>query len=168
MTRPRLSRVIEGYKNAKGVAVPGLAQNLVYMETSMYHPKTDKRGMYVEYKQFLIEAIDLLRFKEGALVEQKPYHSGNKNTWDAKQPWGVYSTLDGNKTLVVLLDENKVEDCVDYVATLPGKVELYPFTYEEDTSAQELCNDLSLANVSVHPVPGDLLKTYRRLNRKEK
>lgn len=168
VTRPRLSRVIEGYHNAKGLEVSGLEQNLVFMETSMYHPKTDERGMYIEYKQFLIEAIDLLRFKEGTMIEKKPYYSSDKNTWDSEKPWGVYSTLDGSKTLVVLLDENKVEDCVAYVASLSGKVELYPFIYEEDTSAQELCDELELTHVAVHPVPGNLLKTYRRLNRKEK
>lgn len=166
VTRPRLARVIKGYQNAKGVAVPGLGQNLVHMETSMYCPKTNERGVYVEYKQFLIEAIDLLRFKEGALVEEKPFHAGDKNTWDEEQPWGVYSSLDGSKKLVVLLDENFIEDCASYVGTLSGEVALYPFTYEEDMSAQELCNDMP--NVTVHPVPGNLLKTYRRLNRKEK
>ena len=166
VTRPRLSRVIEGYVTSKGVEVPGLEQNLLYLKTSMYAPKTDLRGVYVEYKQFLIEAIDLLRFKEAAPLENKPYYAGDKNTWDEEAPWGVYTSLDGSKTLVVLLDEDAVESCVEYVATLQGDVSLYPFTYEDDTSAQELCHERGFSHVTVHPVPGNLLKTYRRLNRK--
>ncbi len=164
VTLPRLARVIRGYKNDKGQPVPGSQENLLFMETTMYEPARKRRGPYIEHKRFLIEAVDLLRFKEGALVEEKPYHKGRKTTWDRDQPWGVYATLDGALRLVVLLDEDYLEECVEFIADLPGNVALYPFTYDDDTSAQQLCQPLT--NVRVHPVPGNLLTTYRRLMRK--
>ena len=163
VTLPRLQKIIEGYTNSAGKPVVGFKENLIFLETDMYEPKINERGEYIEKRYFLTKAIDLLRFKESTATTIKNYYVNNPNGIDKNAPWGVYQNIEGTRTTVVLLNESCIRECARYLKTLNGEVVLYPFTYEDDTTAREACAELK--NVQVKAVPENLLRLYRRLTR---
>lgn len=157
VTYPRLSKVINGYKNKKGEDVTGTGGNLKYL-------KADEKD-FVEYdgknienlkQKFVQGCTDIICLKENSfrLVDDsykteklKIYHS-DKNY------------------VAILFDLFYFDEFLEKIKNLTDKkVHIYIFSYTKNFSREEFYSVAEYINFSVEPIPEKILETYKKIFR---
>jgi adenine-specific DNA-methyltransferase len=141
---PRVKKVMEGYKNAKGETVAGFGGNLNYYKTDFVNSEPSHRNK----KALTKKSLSMLCIKE--------------NTFDdvlIKKDIAIYSN--SAKYTAVLFDEMRMGDFKKEISKLKLPVSVYVFSLEGDDyheEFEELNNDITLCSI-----PEAILKVYRRI-----
>ncbi len=142
---PRVKKVINGYKNAKGEKVAGLGGNLKYYKTDFvdYKESTDKNKI-----RLTEEAIEMLCVKEGTF-EEVENRVGFKIFKNSEHYAGI------------IFDQLAIKDFKKSIKDIKGKVSVYIFSLGDDSFEDEF-EDVK-RKVKLSPIPEAILKVYRRI-----
>jgi len=154
----RNRRVIEGYVNSKGVAVPGLPGNaLRYYRTAL----VGRERTLANKRALMRQATDLLCLKEGCFEELKAENGALR----------VFAGADGRRLLVVY-DAGAIEEAVAWLLRLaesparPASVSIYVFAngaypYTDEFEAV-LLPDFPI-RVSLCALPDAIYRAYQAI-----
>jgi adenine-specific DNA-methyltransferase len=141
---PRISNIIKGYKNSKGVAVPALKGGLKYYKTSFVPAvSTDK------YKEALTkEAIEMLCLREYTFE----FVLGSES-------FKIYRNMTHYTGIV--LNQLSIPNFKKTIRNYDKPIHVYIFSLGDDDFADEF-NDMKKI-VKVCPIPEAILRVYRRI-----
>jgi adenine-specific DNA-methyltransferase len=155
VTYERNKRVIEGYTNAKGVAVEGLKNNnLRYFKSDFVLSERTE----VNRRKLTFESTDLLRIKEDCFINESQNYNLTEN--EAK----LFTNGLGKYMLVVYHCRNQMEVIEKLTNLIPtiqseGKIKLYAFSPEKETIEADF---LSVADkIEAVPLPDSIYNAYR-------
>ena len=156
VTYERNKRVIAGYTNAKGVQVPGLANNnLRYYKTGFVpSAKTE-----VNRRLLTSASTELLQIKEDCYIDITTL-----NGFDATK-CGIYSNEKGKYLIVVYHSRQQNEvaehlcDFIRSISDLSEKVRVYAFSPETETLAEDFYPVADKVNAV--PLPDAIYNAYR-------
>lgn len=159
VTYERNRRVIQGYTNAKGEEVPGLANNnLRYYRTGFVERIRSMQNM----RKLVNLATDMLCVKENLYTEQNTF--GGQKTYK-----GVFRYFDdGKKQMLIIYREEAIDELVDiiYDMDIPQPIKVYVFSPSEDPWEGSF-DDVS-DKVELCALPQAIYNTYRRILPKKK
>ncbi len=144
----RNRRVIEGYQNSKGVAVPGLPGNaLRYYRTALVG-----REMTLANKRALMrQATDLLCFKESIYTQRE--QDGND----------IALFVEHDRAMLLVYDPDAIDAAVALIQTLPvtTRIKVYvfaPASYAFDDEFEAVAGQIDLC-----PLPNAIYQAYERV-----
>jgi len=141
---PRITKVIEGYKNSKQESIEGLGGNLKYYKTNFVGSEPTHRN-----KKLLTEkSIEMLCIRENTFEEVL-----------TKPDIAIFKSE--KKYTAILFNEMKMEEFKKEIKKLKLKVSVYVFSLEGDDFSedfQDMKNDITLCSI-----PEAILKVYRRI-----
>lgn len=159
VTYERNRRVIQGYTNAKGEEVPGLANNnLRYYRTGFVSRSRSMQNM----RKLVNLATDMLCIKEDLYTEQTTF--GEQKTHK-----GIFRYFDdGNKKMLIIYREEAIDELVDiiYDMDVAQPIKVYVFSPSEDPwegSFEDVSDKVELC-----ALPQAIYNTYRRILPKKK
>lgn len=155
VTYERNRRVIQGYTNAKGEAVPGLTENsLRYYKTEFVPRRPSPRNA----RALMAASVDLLCVKND-LYEEVPRFFGKK----LKKSAGRYFDDGHGKRMLVLFDETTVPSVAAAIrdASFKGKVKIYVFAHGDYAYNEEF--EEVADNVELCALPAAIRNAYRRV-----
>lgn len=141
---PRVQKVIEGYKNAKGEKVEGLGGNLKYFKTDFVDGEaTDKNK-----KKLTNEATEMLCMKE--------------NTFEPVLNNGKYKIFKNTSHYTaIIFDQLKIREVKKVIRQKDKPFSVYVFSLGDDTFDEEF-EDIK-SKVKLSPIPEAILRVYRRI-----
>lgn len=152
---PRCRKVICGYTNAKGEAVPGLQDNsLRYYKTEFVPRRPSPRNA----RALMAASVDLLCVKND-LYDEVPRFFGKK----LKKTAGRYFDDGRGRRMLVLFDETTVPSVAETIrgASFKGKVKIYVFAhgdYAYNEEFEEVADKVELC-----ALPAAIRNAYRRV-----
>ena len=155
VTYERNKRVIEGYTNAKGVAVEGLKNNNLRYFKADFVPSERTE---VNRRKLTLESTDLLRIKEDCFINESQNYNLTEN--EAK----LFTNGLGKYMIVVYHSRNQMEVIDKLTNVIPtieskGKIKLYAFSPEKETIEADF---LSVADkIEAVPLPDSIYNAYR-------
>ena len=155
VTYERNRRVIQGYTNAKGEAVPGLQENsLRYYKTEFVPRRPSPRNA----RALMAASVDLLCVKND-LYDEVPRFFGKK----LKKSAGRYFDDGRGRRMLVLFDETTVPSVAETIrgASFKGKVKIYVFAhgdYAYNEEFEEVADKVELC-----ALPAAIRNAYRRV-----
>jgi adenine-specific DNA-methyltransferase len=164
----RNKRVIQGYTNSKGEAVPGLTNNnLRYYKCGFVPNQNTPKNR----RQLVLQSTDLLCIKENCYTEVSIQPTASL---PATRPDGVPKSgedairvFEGKeKFLMVIYDELAVEHAIAVIKTLPKPVSVYTFSPDADPYTDEF-EEVS-DKVTLCALPDAILQAYRRVAPKKR
>lgn len=142
---PRMKKVINGYKDAKGLSVKGLGGNLRYFKTDFVEAKqTDKNK-----KKLVDKSTEMLCLKEDCFDVVKK-----------GQNFKIFTNHQG-KNLGIIYDDTGIEPFKKEVQKLGKKVSTYIFSLD-DSAREEEFEDIKKL-VDLKPIPAVILNVYKRI-----
>ena len=155
VTYERNRRVIQGYTNAKGEAVPGLqANSLRYYKTEFVPRRPSPRNA----RALMAASVDLLCVKND-LYDEVSRFFGKK----LKKSAGRYFDDGRGRRMLVLFDETTVPSVAETIrgASFKGKVKIYVFAhgdYAYNEEFEEVADKVELC-----ALPAAIRNAYRRV-----
>ena len=155
VTYERNRRVIQGYTNTKGEAVPGLQDNsLRYYKTEFVPRRPSPRNA----RALMAASVDLLCVKND-LYDEVPRFFGKK----LKKSAGRYFDDGRGRRMLVLFDEMTVPSVAETIrgASFKGKVKIYVFAhgdYAYNEEFEEVADKVELC-----ALPAAIRNAYRRV-----
>lgn len=152
ITYERNKRVIQGYTNAKGEQVNGLANNnLRYFKTTFVgreHTLKNKR-------QLVKLSTDILRIKENCYIEIK----GAKN---------IRIFNEANLYIVFVFEDIAIPSAVELIKKFPAKskIKVYVFSEEQDPYTEDFYEVLN--KIQLCALPDAIYKAYQHILPKSK
>jgi adenine-specific DNA-methyltransferase len=141
----RIDKAIKGYRNLRGLSVPGLGGNLKYFRTDFIDSEpTDKNK-----KRLVNRCTEMLCLKENCFDEIK----SGKN-------FKVFEN-DSNEYLGIIYDDDGIDDFKQVVKKLNKYIVVYVFSLDESAREEEFQELIPL--VSLKPIPEVILNVYRRI-----
>jgi adenine-specific DNA-methyltransferase len=152
VTYERNKRVIQGYTNAKGVAVEGLINNnLRYFKSEFVSREPSLKNK----RQLTQLAIELLCIKEDCYTEQKI---------NIKQARLVANS---KVTLLILFDDHIIPQAVELIKTLEApEIKVYVFSMGSDPYTEDFAEVLD--KVTLCALPDAIYKAYQNVLPKKK
>ena len=152
VTYERNKRVIQGYTNAKGIAVDGLANN----NLRYYKSEFVSREPSLKNKRELTQlATELLCIKEDCYTEQKIKIKQAKLFANARV------------TLLILFDDHIIPDAVDLIKGMDAKeIKVYVFSMGSDPYTEDFADVLD--KVTLCALPDAIYKAYQNVLPKKK
>jgi adenine-specific DNA-methyltransferase len=152
VTYERNKRVIQGYTNAKGVAVEGLANN----NLRYYKSEFVGREPSLKNKRELTQlATELLCIKEDCYTEQKIKIKQTKLFANARV------------TLLILFDDQFIPDAVELIKGMDAKeIKVYVFSMGSDPYTEDFSEVLD--KVTLCALPDAIYKAYQNVLPKKK
>ncbi|MDO4858444.1 MAG: hypothetical protein Q4A17_10930 [Thermoguttaceae bacterium] len=156
VTYERNRRVMQGYTNAKGEAVPGLGNSLKYYRTAFVGRNPPRRALDSDRLELACKAGNLLALAENTLFEIERTEAFQIFT-DDSDPQNVTA-------IYFLEDIDRLEEFqarVEALAEQAGKVAVYIFSWDDGAiydSMFEVCR-----NVEVKSIPQPILEIYQTL-----
>ncbi len=141
---PRVAKVIEGYKDAKGKKVAGINGNLKYFRTAFVGAEPNDKNKEALTKQ----ATEMLCMREDTFEPVKET-STIKIFKNPKQHTGI------------VFDENAIPALKKEIVKIGGIWGVYIFSLGDDTFEDEF-EDMK-QKITVAPIPEAILRVYRRL-----
>jgi len=141
---PRITKVIEGYKNSKQEFIGGLGGNLKYYKTNFVGSEPTHRNK----KLLTSKSIEMLCIRENTFEEVL-----------IKSDLAIFKSE--KKYTAILFNEMKMEEFKSEINKLKLKVSVYVFSLEGDDFSEEF-EDLK-SNISLCSIPEAILKVYRRI-----
>ncbi len=143
---PRLKKVMEGYRNARGQDVEGLGGKLRYFKTDFVPDENTDAN-----KKLITErATAMLCLREGTFDEV-----------EKKANWEIYRS--GEKHTAILYEPEEIEPFSKRIEETEGAVSIYVFSLGNDTYAEAFAGLEGRATLCA--VPESILKVYRRIHR---
>jgi len=143
---PRVAKVIEGYKDAKGKRVASLGGNLKYFRTAFVGAEPNDKNKEALTKQ----ATEMLCMRENTFELVKET-SAVKIFKNSKQHTGI------------VFDEDAIPTLKKEIVKIGGVWSVYIFSLGDDTFEDEF-EDMK-QKITVAPIPEAILRVYRRLFR---
>jgi len=152
VTYERNKRVIQGYTNAKGVAVGGLAHNnLRYYKSEFVGRETSLKNK----RELTQLATELLCIKEDCYTEQKIKIKQAKLFANARV------------TLLILFDDHIIPDAVELIKGMDAKeIKVYVFSMGSDPYTEDFAEVLN--KVTLCALPDAIYKAYQNVLPKKK
>jgi adenine-specific DNA-methyltransferase len=141
---PRVAKVIEGYKDAKGKKVASLGGNLKYFRTAFVGAEPNDKNKEALTKQ----ATEMLCMREDTFEPVKETR--------AVKIFKNYKTHTG-----IVFDEDAIPMLKKDIAKIGGVWSVYIFSLGDDTFEDEF-EDME-QKITVAPIPEAILRVYRRL-----
>ena len=141
---PRVSKVINGYKNTKGEKVPGLGGNLRYYKTDFVEAEPTDRNK----RKLVKESTDMLCIHEGAfelVIDEEDFKIFRNH----------------EKYLGIVFYEEAIDDYKEAIKKIDGHFNTYVFSLGEDPHAH-LFADV-VGKVTLCAIPEAVLKVYREI-----
>ncbi len=152
VTYERNKRVIQGYKNAKGVVVGGLTNNNLRYYKSEFVGRESSLKNKRERTQL---ATELLCIKEGCYSEQKIKIKQAKLFANARV------------SLLILFDDHIIPDAVDLIKGMDAKeIKVYVFSMGSDPYTEDFAEVLD--KVTLCALPDAIYKAYQNVLPKKK
>jgi len=147
---PRLSKVIQGYKNLKGEEIKGLGGNLIYFKTDLLNIDSISHVSDEEKIKLTYQAGEMIALREGTFIEVE------KNDW-----WQIFK--DHSKYTAIYFKENKLrlKELVSKLLRLKGKVALYIFSWGKNEYKNEFAG---YPNIKVEDIPEPIIDVYKKIN----
>ncbi len=147
VTYERNKRVIEGYTNAKGIAVEGLSKN----NLRYYQSEFVRRETSLKNKRELTQlATELLCIKEDCYTEKEIKINQAKLFANARV------------TLLILFDDNIIPDAVELIKGMDGKeIKVYVFSMGSDPYTEDF--SAVLGKVTLCALPDAIYKAYQNV-----
>jgi adenine-specific DNA-methyltransferase len=147
VTYERNKRVIQGYTNAKGVAVEGLSNN----NLRYYKSEFVSREPSLKNKRGLTQlATELLCIKEDCYIEQTIHIKQTRlfaNSW---------------VTLLILFDDHIIPQAVEFIKTLEApEIKVYVFSMGSDPYTEDFAEVLD--KVTLCALPDAIYKAYQNV-----
>ena len=143
---PRINKVIEGYKNAKGKTIDGLGGNLKYFKTAFVDAEpTDKNKIKLTQ-----QATEMLCVKEETfekVLNRKDFMIFKNN----------------NHYTGIILDQLAIPNFKKTIKAIKSKFSVYIFSLSDETFDEEF-RDVK-QKVKLSPIPEAILRVYRRIFR---
>lgn len=141
---PRVSKIIQGYKNKDGENIVGLGGNLRYFHTAFVGAEPNDKNKEALTRQ----ATEMLCMREDTF---EPVEETNaiKIFKNSKQYTGI------------IFDEDAIPILKKHIAKLGGLWSVYIFSLGNDTFEEEF-GDMK-QKIKLSPIPEAILKVYRRL-----
>jgi adenine-specific DNA-methyltransferase len=142
---PRIKKVIEGYKTAKGEGVAGLGGNLKYFKTDF----VDAEPTDVNKKKMVNKSTEMLCLKEDCFDELKK-----------GQDFKIFTNSQG-KHLGIVYDDDGIDLFKKEIKKLNQKFIVYVFSLDESAREEEFEDVEKL--VELKPIPAVILNVYKRI-----
>jgi adenine-specific DNA-methyltransferase len=144
---PRITKVIQGYKEPGGKQVSGLGGNLRYFKTAFVGAEPNDKN-----KELLTrEATEMLCVRE--------------DTFDVIKETKLIKIFKGSKRHTgIVFDEDAIPSLKKDIEKIGGKWSVYVFSLSDDTFDEEF-EDLK-KDVTVAPIPEVILRVYRHIFQK--
>ena len=142
---PRIKKVIEGYKTAKGENVAGLGGNLKYFKTDF----VDAEPTDVNKKKMVNKSTEMLCLKEDCFDELKK-----------GQDFKIFTNSQG-KHLGIVYDDDGIDLFKKEIKKLNQKFIVYVFSLDESAREEEFEDVEKL--VELKPIPAVILNVYKRI-----
>lgn len=143
---PRITKVIKGYKNAKGEKIPGLGGNLRYYTTDFVEAGPSDKNK----RKLVNESTEMLCIKESAfdLVKES-------------EDFKIFKNAD--KHLGIIFHEDAIDDYKKAIKKIDGHFNTYVFSMTDDPHTAAFA-DIK-ARVTLCAIPEVILKVYREVFR---
>ena len=141
---PRISKVIKGYKNAKGEAVEGLGSNFRYFRTAFVGAEPNDKNK----ESLTRQATEMLCLREDTF---EPVKTTSK----------MQIFKHGTHYTGIVFDESAIPALKKDIAKMDGVWSVYVFSLGDDTFDEEFA-DME-QTITVSPIPEVILRVYRRL-----
>jgi adenine-specific DNA-methyltransferase len=152
-TYPRISKVINGYKNLKEEQIEGLGGNLKYFKTSFVKNRPNKDQLKIEITK---QCTEMLCLKEGIF-----------NLKTATKDYKIFEQNDrqNNFYMAVFYDfaNASLDDLKKQMNALKGEKILYCFTLLEKL---ETMNFKGWKDIKLEPIPQKILELYLEIFKK--
>lgn len=147
VTFERNKRVIQGYTNARGIAVEGLSKN----NLRYYKSEFVRRETSLKNKRELTQlATELLCIKEDCYTEQEIKINQAKMFANSRV------------TLLILFDDNIIPDAVELIKGMDGKeIKVYVFSMGSDPYTEDF--SAVLDKVTLCALPDAIYKAYQNV-----
>ncbi|MBQ9455355.1 MAG: site-specific DNA-methyltransferase, partial [Thermoguttaceae bacterium] len=156
VTYERNRRVMQGYTNSKGEAVPGLGNSLKYYRTAFVGKNPPLRALDSDRLELACKAGNLLALAENTLFEIERTEAFQIFT-DAADPQNVTA-------IYFLEDIDRLEEFqarVEALAEQAGKVAVYIFSWDDGAIYDSMFD--ACRNVEVKSIPQPILEIYQTL-----
>ncbi|MGN1275317.1 MAG: site-specific DNA-methyltransferase [Thermoguttaceae bacterium] len=156
VTYERNRRVMQGYTNSKGEAVPGLGNSLKYYRTAFVGRNPPRRALDSDRLELACKAGNLLALAENTLFEIERTEAFQIFT-DAADPQNVTA-------IYFLEDIDRLEEFqarVEALAEQAGKVAVYIFSWDDGAIYDSMFD--ACRNVEVKSIPQPILEIYKTL-----
>jgi adenine-specific DNA-methyltransferase len=141
---PRVKKVINGYKNPRGVKINGLNGNLKYYRTSFVPGESSD-----ENKELLTrQSVEMLCLREDTFVFVNETNM-----------WKLYKNKE--RYTAILFDQLSIPDLKEELKKLKKPASVYVFSLEDDNFANEFADMKN--NVRICSIPEAILRVYRRI-----
>ncbi|MBI3442384.1 MAG: site-specific DNA-methyltransferase [Candidatus Sungbacteria bacterium] len=141
---PRVAKVIEGYKDAKGKSVAGLGGNFKYFRTAFVGAESNDKNKEALTKQ----ATEMLCMREDTFEPVKDTET-------------VKIFKNSNQHTGIVFDEDAIPAFKKEIAKIGGVWSVYIFSLGDDTFEDEFGE--MKQKITVAPIPEAILRVYRRL-----
>ncbi|MFC2006554.1 site-specific DNA-methyltransferase [Chloroflexota bacterium] len=143
---PRIQRVMNGYKNAKGEVVEGLGGNLKYYQTAFVPASPTDKNKELLTKQ----SIEMLTLKEGTFEEvtENPSYCIYRNS---------------ERYTGIIFDQCSFADFKKAVSKVKKPISLYIFSLADEDFSDDFADMKGLVKISA--IPESILRVYRRIFR---
>ncbi|MDA3856455.1 MAG: site-specific DNA-methyltransferase [Candidatus Woesearchaeota archaeon] len=141
---PRISKVINGYKDNKGNNIEGLGGNLRYFKTDFVDSEiTDENK-----KKIVDKSTEMICIRE--------------NAFEKIENNDEFKIFKNNKfNLGIIFEDYCIEDFIKIAKTIPGKFKVYCFTLDGSLDLNEFREIRD--RVKLSPIPEAILHIYRRI-----
>ncbi|MDP2666912.1 MAG: site-specific DNA-methyltransferase [Candidatus Diapherotrites archaeon] len=141
---PRMKKAIKGYTNLKGSKINGLGGNLKYFKTDF----VDSSPTDANKRKIVEKSTEMLCLKE--------------NSFSPVLEKDGFKIFKSPKTFMgIIFDEEKIGDFVKEVQKIPGKFNVYVFSFDDSVPESEFKSIKS--RVKLRPIPEVILHVYRRI-----
>ena len=146
VTYPRISRVIQGYKNSKGEKIVGLGGNLRYYRTGFVPAAPTDKNKETLTKQ----SIEMLTLKEGTFdkVTERPEYVIYRNS---------------DKYTGIIFDQLSFTKFKKEISKVNKPVSLYIFSLADEDFSNDFADMRGL--IKICAIPESILRVYRRIFR---
>lgn len=145
---PRVSRVINGYKNIKKEDIKGLGGNLKYFKTNFVGAGTSDKNK----RDLVAKSADMICIKEDVF----------DLIVDEKLNYKIYQK--GKRYLGIIFNEEIIDEFKEKASKLKGEFIIYCFSYSEASPEKDF-TDLKNKH-KVKPIPEVILRIYREIFKK--
>jgi len=141
---PRVAKVMEGYKDAKGKKVAGIKGNLKYFRTAFVDAEPNDKNKEALTK----EATEMLCMRE--------------DTFESVKEGGAIKIFRNSKRHTgIVFNEDAISALKKEIMKIGGAWSVYIFSLGNDTFEEEF--DDMKQKITVAPIPEAILRVYRRI-----
>lgn len=143
---PRISKVIQGYKN-NGQRIDGLGGNLKYFKTSFVSVESLLIPMDTSKIALTEKVTEMLCIKEDAFEEI-----------ESTEQYKIFRNKE--QYTGIIFDTYAIDDFKKKIAKIDGKFNLYIFSLGDDTFDEDFED---VEKVKISPIPEVIIRVYRRI-----